>query len=112
MDFRHVVVKASDFQPFTLGIDHAPTRQVVQRRAPQHGFFTARVHRHVATDARCVRAGRIDGKNQARFFARLFHAPRDRARPRVDRHHVMIHHRTAPRRDGVNLNELFGVDDD
>jgi len=34
-----------------LGRDHAPAGQVVQRRAPQHGLFAARVHGNVAANA-------------------------------------------------------------
>ena len=36
------------------GVDHAPRREVVERRAPQHRLLAAGVHRDVAADARGV----------------------------------------------------------
>jgi len=52
VDLAQVVIQARDFQPLGLWRHHAPGHQVVQRRAPQHCFLAAGVHRDVAADAR------------------------------------------------------------
>ena len=74
MDFAEVVVNPRHFEPFRVGRNHAPRSQIVQRRAPQNGFFTARVHGDVAADARCFRRSRIDRKHITRPFRRVRHA--------------------------------------
>ena len=76
MDFAEIVAHALHLHPFALRIDHFPPRQIVQRRAPQHSFFAARVHGHVAADAGCVRRSGVHGKHQPRRVRCLFHPPR------------------------------------
>ena len=51
VNLAQVMVQPNHFQPLRVGRDHAPGRQVVQGRAPQHGFFAARVHGNVAAYA-------------------------------------------------------------
>ena len=84
VDFAEIVAHALHLHPFALRIDHFPPRQIVQRRAPQHSFFAACVHGHVATDARCVRRSGIHGKHQPRRVCCLFHPPRYHARTAHD----------------------------
>ena len=51
MDLAQVVRQAHHFQPLRVWGDHAPAGQVVQGRAPQHGFFATRIHGDVAANA-------------------------------------------------------------
>ena len=84
MDFAEIVAHALDAQPFALRVDHLPVGEVVQRRSPQHGFFTARIHRHIAAHAGRIGGSRIDGEHQARLMSGFFHTPRYHARAAMD----------------------------
>ena len=84
VDFAEIVTHALHLHPLSLRIDHFPPRQIVQRCAPQHGFFAACVHGHVATDARCVRRSGIHGKHQPRRVRRFFHPTRYHTRTAHD----------------------------
>jgi len=65
MDLAQIVIKSRDVEPVTIRIDHAPARQIVQRRTPQHGFFATRIHGDIAANARSFCRGGIDGKDKA-----------------------------------------------
>ena len=65
VDLAEVVVEADDLEPGRLGGHHPPGREVVERGAPQHGLLAARVHRHVAADARRFGRGRVDREHEA-----------------------------------------------
>ena len=84
VDFAEIVAHALDAQPFALRVDHLPVGEVVQRRPPQHGFFAARIHRHIAAHAGSVGRSRIDGEHQARLMSGFFHTPRYHARAAMD----------------------------
>ena len=46
------MVQANHLQPLGVWRDHAPAGQVVQRSAPQHGFFATCIHGDIAANAR------------------------------------------------------------
>ena len=74
-----VVREPRHFEPVAVRIDHAPPREIVDGRAPQHRLLAAGIHRDVAADARCVGRRRIDGEHEARALGRIGHAARDDA---------------------------------
>ena len=71
MNLAQVVPQARHFQPLGLRRHHAPTGQVVQRRAPQHRFLAAGVHGDVAADARGFGRGRVHRKNKTTALGRV-----------------------------------------
>ena len=85
VDLAEVVVEALDLEPARVGRHHAPRREVVERRAPQHRLLAAGVHGDVAADARRVGRRRVAREHEARGFGRLHHALRDHAGAAVDR---------------------------
>ena len=111
MDLAHVVVHAHHIQPFGVGRDHAPAGQVVKRRAPQHRFFAARVHRDVAANARGFGRGRIDREHKTTALGRIGHALGHHTGFRVNGGDRV---RNTGQGDHLYLGhgfELFGVDD-
>ena len=111
MDLAHVVVKARHFQPLGLGRDHAPARQVVQRRAPQHGFFATRVHGNVAAYAAGLCRGGVHCEHIAAPLRRVGHALGDDAGLAPHRGHVHIQAGQALHLHLGHGLEFFGVDD-
>ena len=110
MDLAHVVVDAGHLQPLGLGGHHAPARQVVQRGAPQHGFFSTRVHGNVAAYAAGFGGGRVHRKHIAAALRGIGHALGDHTR-------FAPHGGDLPVQAGQALHlhlghglELFGVD--
>ena len=76
---------ALDLEPVTLRVNHAPPGEVVDRRSPEHGLFTARVHGDVAANTGRIDRGRIDGKDKACALGGLGDATCHDARFGVDR---------------------------
>ena len=111
VDFAEIVAHALDAQPFALRVDHLPVGEVVQRRPPQHGFFSARVHRHIAAHAGRVGGSRIDGEHQARLMCGFFHPPRYHARAAMDNRMLAIQTRQFDKFDAAMLVQLFRIDD-
>ena len=110
VDFAEIVAHALDFEPFACGVDHFPPRQIVERRAPENGFFAARVHRHIAAHAGSIGRSGIHRKHKLGGIGGFFHAPRDHAR-------AAMNHRPAAFETGqldifhaIVFIELFGVD--
>ena len=110
MDLSHVVVKSCDFQPFGLRSHHAPTGQVVQRRAPQHGFFATRVHGNVATNTGRFGRGRVHCKDKTGALGGLRHPLGDHTRFCPDRAHLMVQAGQLAHFDFGHRLQLFGVD--
>ena len=111
VDFAHVVVDTGHFQPGGVGCDHAPRGQVVQRRAPQHGFFATGIHRDVAAHARGLGRGRIDRKNKTGTLGGFRHPLRHHARLGPDGGHRVVHARQGQHFDLADGLQLFGIDD-
>ena len=110
VDLAQVVVGAHHLQPLGLRRDHAPAQQVVQRRAPQHGFFAARVHGDVATHTRRLRAGGIDREHKTGPFGRIGHALGDYASFGPNRGQGLVVAADLNVLDFRHGFELFGVD--
>ena len=111
VDFAEIVAHALDAQPFALRVDHLPVGEVVQRRTPQHGFFAARVHRHVAAHAGRVGRSRIDGEHQTRLMRGFFHPPRYHARAAMDNRMFAVQARQFDKFHAAMLVQLFRIDD-
>ena len=54
MNLAEVVLEPFHIHPLGVRRHHAPAREIVERRAPQHRFLAAGIHRHVAADTRGV----------------------------------------------------------
>ena len=84
VNFAHVVVHAINQQPLALRIDHFPIGQIVQGCAPQHGFFTARIHRHVTAHTRRISRGWVYREYKARRCGGFFDTARHHACTTMD----------------------------
>ena len=111
VDLAQVVVQARHLQPLRLGRHHAPTGQVVQRRAPQHGFLAARVHGDVAANARGLGTGRVHGKHIACALGGIRHALGDHTGFGPHGADFAVHARQTAHLHLGHGFELFGVDD-
>ena len=111
VDFAEIVAHALNAQPFALRVDHLPVGEVVQRRTPQHGFFTARVHRHIAAHAGRVGGSRINGEHQTRLMRGFLHPPRYHARAAMDNRMFAVQARQFDKFDAAMLVQLFRIDD-
>ena len=87
MDLAHVVVDAGHLQPLGLRCHHAPAGQVVQRGAPQHGFFAPGIHGDVAANTRRLSRGGVHREHKTAPLRRVGHALRDHTRLGPDRAH-------------------------
>ncbi len=74
VDLAEVVSDAFDQHPLGLGGHHFPRCEIVDRRAPQHGFLAAGIHGDIAADAGSIRGSRIHSKYAASSIRR-FHDP-------------------------------------
>ena len=79
VNLAKVVAKARDLKPLCIGRDHAPAGQVVEGCAPQHGFFTTRIHGDVAANAAGLSRRRVHGKHPAGALCGIGHALCDHA---------------------------------
>ena len=111
MNLAQVVVQAGYLQPLGLGCDHAPTGQVVQRSAPQHGLFAAGVHGNVAADAGGLGRGRVNRKHMASALGGISHPLGHHAGLSPDRGHRLRQPGQGQELDLAHGFELFGVDD-
>ena len=111
VDFAEIVAHAFNFQPLPLRVHHFPPRQIVQRGAPQHGFFAARVHGDIAADARSIRRSGVHRKHPTRRVRRFFHAPRNHARAAANNRMLAIQPRQFHQLNAVVFIQFFGVDD-
>ncbi|CWS72648.1 Uncharacterised protein [Neisseria meningitidis] len=111
VDFAEIVAHAFDTQPFALRVDHLPVGEVVQRRPPQHGFFTARVHRYITAHAGRVGRSRIDGEHQTCLMRGFFHSPRNHARAAPDNRMSAIQARQFDKFHAAMFVQLFRIDD-
>ena len=82
VNLAEIVIQPRDFEPVAVGVDHAPPRQIVDRRAPQHGLLAAGVHGDVAAHAGGIRRGGVDGEHEAGPLGRFGDALGDHARRR------------------------------
>jgi hypothetical protein len=110
VDFAEIVAHTLDFEPFACGVDHFPPRQIVQRRAPEHGFFAAGVHGHIAAHAAGIGRSGVYRKHQFGGAGGFFHPPRDHPGTAVN-HRMCVP--SSPGKadvfDAVVAVELFGV---
>jgi len=111
VDLAPVVVQARDLEPLRVGRDHAPTGQVVQRRAPEHGLLAAGVHGDVAADATGLGRSRVDGEDVAGLLGHIGHALGHDAGLAGDGGHGFGHARQGEQFHLAQGFELFGVDD-
>ena len=110
VDFAEIVAHALDAQPFALRVDHLPVGEVVQRRPPQHGFFAARIHRHIAAHAGRISGSRIDGEHQTRLMRGFFHPPRYHARAAMDNRMLAVQARQFDKFHAAMLVQFFRID--
>ena len=110
VDLAQVVIEAFHLQPFTVGGDHAPGRQVVQGGAPQHGFFAAGVHGDVAADAGGVLRSGVHGKHVTIALGNFADALGHHARAAADGGDFLLQARQLTQFDEINVIEFFGVD--
>ena len=111
VDLAQVVVQSGDFQPLRIGRHHAPAGQVVQRRAPEHRLFTARIHGDIAANAGGLDRGGIDREHKTAALGRIGHALGHHTSLRPDGGHQMV---DAGQRDHLHLGhllQLLSVDD-
>ncbi len=108
------MIEALHLHPQPVRRHHLPRGQIVQRGAPQHGLFAARVHGHIAADAGRIRRGWIDRKHQPVGLRRFHHPPGDN--PRAAMHggirlrqagqHALLHGRQRIQLFGVNHRRI------
>ena len=110
VDLAQVVADALHFQPLAVGGDHLPRREVVERRAPQHGLLAAGVHGDIAADTGGVGRGRVAGEHQPGLVGAVHDAARDDADAGADRRVGMIDARQHLLFDRAHVEQLFGVD--
>ncbi len=110
VDAAAIVVEALHLEPITVGRDHAPRREVVQGRAPEHCLLSARVHGDVAADARGIGRGRVHREDEAAILGRLHHAPGHDASSATDHGARLLQTRQHAFLDGLEAVELFRVD--
>ena len=104
VDLAEVVVEALDEHPLRVGRHHFPRREIVERRAPQHGFLAAGVHRDVAADARGIGRSRIARENEAGRVGGFHRALGDDARAAAhDRHRTLDARAATLPRSGSSL---------
>ena len=111
VNLAQVVVEAGHLQPLRIRGDHAPAGQVVQRCAPQNGFFAARVHGDVAAHATGLGTGGINGKHIARALGSIGHPLGDHTGLGPHCGHRVIDTRQLHGLDLGHGLQLFGVDD-
>jgi len=85
VDFAEVVFQTLHFHPATVRRDHFPGREIVQCRAPEHGFLAAGIHRDVAAYAGRIGRRGVNGKHQSASLGGFHHAARDNPGAAVDR---------------------------
>ncbi len=110
VDLAQVVIEAGDVEPLRIGRHHAPRRQVVERRPPQHGLLAARVDRDVAADARRVGGRGVAGEHEARGVGGVHRPPRHDACPAVERRRGLVPTGKHARLDRAEPLELLGID--
>ena len=111
MDLAQVVIQPGDLKPFSLGRDHAPAGQIVERGAPQHSLFAAGIHRHIAADTGRLGRGRVDREHITMQLGQIGNALRDHAGFAPDRRHRLGHTGQAQQFDAAQRFELFSIDD-
>ena len=79
VNLAEIVVQAGHLKPLRIGRDHAPAGQVVESSAPQHGFFTTRIHGNVAANAAGLSRRWINGKDPTGALCGIGDALRDHA---------------------------------
>ena len=110
VNLAQVVVESHHLEPLGLGRHHAPGRQVVERRAPQHRLLATRIHRDVAADAAGLGRGRIHREHEASALGRIRHALGHDTGLGPDRGHRVIDARQDDQLDLGHRFELLGVD--
>ena len=111
MDFSKVVVDPADLEPFCIRRHHAPRHQVVQRGSPQHGFFAACVHRHVAADGRGIGRSRVNSEHQPGGVGCVHHPFGHNPRAAINSRDLEFAAGQMPHFHRAHGFELFGVDD-
>ena len=84
VDLAVVVADAFYEHPVAVRVDHFPAGQVVQRGAPEHGFFTASIHGDIAANTGRFGRGGVYGKHQAGCTGRFGHAGGDHTGTALD----------------------------
>ena len=111
VDFAKVVTHTFDTQPFALRVNHVPVGEVVQGSTPQHGFFTACVHRHITAHARRIGGSRINGEHQTCLMRGFFHSAGYYACAAMDNRMSAVQTCQLNVFDAAMLVEFFGIDD-
>ena len=109
VDFAEIVVYTLDFEPFALWVHHFPPSQIVQRRAPQHRFFAACIHGHIAAHAAGIGGSGVYRKHQFGGAGGFFYPPRDHPGAAVNHRMGAFQPGQGHVFDAVVAVELFGV---
>ena len=65
------MVQSSHLEPAAIRVNHPPPVEVVERGSPEHGLFTARIHRDVAANAGSLSRGGVDRKDETGGVGRI-----------------------------------------
>ncbi len=110
VDSAEVVTEARHLEPVSFRIDHAPAGEIVDRRAPQHRFLAAGIHRNVAADAARVGRCRIDREYEAVALGKFADASGDDAGLGEHDRAFDLRARQSEPFDGTQAFELLGID--